>query len=68
MYRTDKQGLIPALLTKWFDERVEYRKLSKKFHEEGDKEKSDYFDRMFRHQIRKNNENIINFKILKKIM
>ena len=30
--------------------------------------KSDYFDRMFRHQIRKNNENIINFKILKKIM
>jgi DNA polymerase elongation subunit (family B) len=45
MYRTDKTGLLPALLKKWFDERVEYRKLSKKFHEEGDKEKSDYFDR-----------------------
>ena len=45
MYRTDKNGLLPALLRKWFDERVEYRKLSKKFHEEGDKEKSDYFDR-----------------------
>ena len=45
MYRTDKDGLLPALLKKWFDERVEYRKLSKKFHEEGDKEKSDYFDR-----------------------
>ena len=45
MYRTDKTGLLPALLRKWFDERVEYRKLSKKFHEEGDKEKSDYFDR-----------------------
>ena len=45
MYRTDKTGLLPALLRKWFDERGEYRKLSKKFHEEGDKEKSDYFDR-----------------------
>ncbi len=45
MYRTDKDGLLPALLRKWFDERVEYRKLSKKFYEEGDKDKSDYFDR-----------------------
>ena len=45
MYRTDKDGLLPALLRKWFDERVEYRKLSKKFHEQGDKEQSDYFDR-----------------------
>ena len=45
MYRTDKDGLLPALLRKWFDERVEYRKLSRKFHEEDDKEKSDYFDR-----------------------
>ena len=45
MYRTDKDGLLPALLKKWFDERVEYRKLSKKFHESGEKEKSDYFDR-----------------------
>ena len=45
MYRTDKDGLLPALLRKWFDERVEYRKLSKKFYEDGDKEKSEYFDR-----------------------
>ena len=45
MYRSDKTGLLPALLRKWFDERVEYRKLSKKFHEEGNKEQSDYFDR-----------------------
>ncbi len=45
MYRTDKNGLLPALLRKWFDERVEYRKLSKKLHEQGDKDKSDYFDR-----------------------
>ena len=45
MYRSDKDGLLSALLRKWFDERVEYRKLSKKFHEQGDKEKSNYFDR-----------------------
>ena len=45
MYRTDKDGLLPALLRKWFDERVEYRKLSKKFHEQNDSVKSDYFDR-----------------------
>jgi len=45
MYRTDKTGLLPALLKKWFDERVEYRKLSKKFYEEGDKRRSEYFDR-----------------------
>jgi len=45
IYRTDKQGLIPALLEKWFNERVEMRKLVKKFHEQGDKEKEQYFDR-----------------------
>jgi len=45
MYRTDKQGLIPALLEKWFNERVEMRKLVKKYHEQGDKEKEQYFDR-----------------------
>jgi DNA polymerase elongation subunit (family B) len=45
LYRTDKQGLIPALLEKWFNERVEMRKLVKKFHDEGDTEKEEYFDR-----------------------
>jgi len=45
MYNTEKQGLIPALLTKWFNERVEFRKLVKKFNAEGDKAKEDYFDR-----------------------
>ena len=45
MYRTDKDGLLPALLRKWFDERVEYRNLSKKFYDAGDKEKSEYFER-----------------------
>ena len=45
IYRTDKQGLIPALLEKWFNERVEMRKLVKKFNEEGDTEREQYFDR-----------------------
>jgi DNA polymerase elongation subunit (family B) len=45
MYRTDKQGLIPALLEKWFNERVEMRKLVKKYNEQGDTEKEEYFDR-----------------------
>ena len=45
LYKTDKQGLIPALLTKWFNERKEYRKLSKKFAEEGDAVRYGYFDR-----------------------
>ena len=45
MYRTDKQGLIPALLTKWFNDRVEMRKLVRKFNDEGDKDKEEYFDR-----------------------
>ena len=45
MYRTDKQGLIPALLEKWFNERVEMRKLVKKYHDEGNKELEQYFDR-----------------------
>ena len=36
VYRTDKKGLNPAILTKWFEQRVEYRKLAKKFADEGD--------------------------------
>ena len=45
LYRNDKAGLIPAILSKWFDERVEYRKLAKKFGNEGNTERYEYFDR-----------------------
>ena len=45
IYRTDKLGLIPAILTKWFEQRVEYRKLAKKFSDEGDDDKYNYFNR-----------------------
>ncbi len=45
LYRTDKKGLIPVLLEKWFNERVEYKRLMKKYGEEGDDEKHGYFKR-----------------------
>jgi len=45
LYRNDKKGLIPSILEKWFDERVEYKRLMKKFNDEGDIDKSQYFNR-----------------------
>ena len=45
IYRNDKTGLIPAILTKWFKQRVEYRELAKKFSDEGDNDKYNYFNR-----------------------
>jgi DNA polymerase elongation subunit (family B) len=45
LYRTDKQGLIPTLLSEWFDKRKEFRKLAKKFGDEGDEEQYGYFNR-----------------------
>ena len=45
LYRNDKKGLIPTLLRKWFDERVEYKRLMKKHGDEGDTEKQGYFKR-----------------------
>ena len=45
LYRNDKKGLMPTLLLKWFDERVEYKRLMKKHGDEGDMEKSGYFKR-----------------------
>jgi len=45
LYRNDKKGLIPTLLKKWFDERVEYKRLMKKFGDEGNTEKQGYFKR-----------------------
>ena len=45
LYRSDKYGLIPTLLTKWFNERKEFRKLAKKFADVGDDDKYEYFNR-----------------------
>ena len=45
MYRYDKKGLVPVLLEKWFNERVEYKRLMKKYGDEGVTDKYEYFKR-----------------------
>ncbi len=45
LYDLSKKGVIPAILEKWFNERVEYRKLAKKYGQEGNDELYGYFDR-----------------------
>ena len=45
LYHLDKKGIIPAILEKWFNERVEYRGLAKKYGKEGNDELHGYFDR-----------------------
>jgi len=46
IYKTDKAGLIPAILDRWFKERVEYKDLRKKFEKENDEAQAAYFDQM----------------------
>lgn len=43
LYRKDKMGCIPEILDIWFNERVEFRKLEKKYGQEGDKEKYAFY-------------------------
>jgi DNA polymerase elongation subunit (family B) len=43
LYRTDTIGCIPGILDLWFQQRVEFRKLEKKFGEEGDQEKYAFY-------------------------
>ena len=43
MYRNDKKGLIPSILEKWFNERVEYKRLMKKYGNEKNTEQYEYF-------------------------
>lgn len=45
VYRKDKSGLIPSLLREWFDQRAKFRKISDEAHENGDYEKSTFYDR-----------------------
>lgn len=44
IYSTDKIGLIPSILVKWFDERKNLRKLAKKYADEKDWEKYEFYD------------------------
>ena len=46
VYDTQIKGFLPSILDKWFNERVEYKNLRKKYEKEGDDAKAEYFDRM----------------------
>jgi DNA polymerase elongation subunit (family B) len=46
VYDTKISGFLPSILNKWFDERVEYKNLRKKYEKEGDEAKAEYYDRM----------------------
>jgi DNA polymerase elongation subunit (family B) len=39
LYKTDEKGVIPSILDEWFDKRVEYKDLMKKYGKEGDSQK-----------------------------
>jgi len=43
LYTQDKPGLIADILDTWFKQRVEFRKLEKKYGEAGDTEKYDFY-------------------------
>ena len=45
IYDLSKKGVIPAILETWFNERVEYRGLAKKYGQEGNDELHGYFNR-----------------------
>jgi DNA polymerase elongation subunit (family B) len=43
LYNQDSPGLIADILSTWFDQRVEFRKLEKKYGEAGDKENYEFY-------------------------
>jgi DNA polymerase elongation subunit (family B) len=43
MYSSDRTGLIPAILSDWFDKRVEYKNEMKKWGNAGDTEKYEFY-------------------------
>jgi len=43
MYKTEVKGIIPAILETWFQERVEYRNLMKKYGDGGNTQMYEYF-------------------------
>jgi DNA polymerase elongation subunit (family B) len=45
LYDTKVKGIIPSILDVWFDQRVEFKKLSKKYEKEGNKELAEFYDR-----------------------
>lgn len=45
LYTTVKKGIIPEVLDRWFEERVEYKNLMKKYKNEGNAELAEFYDR-----------------------
>jgi len=45
LYNTEKMGLMSSILVKWFDDRVDFRNLAKKFADENDDVKYQYFNK-----------------------
>lgn len=45
LYVTDRMGIIPEILDKWFSQRVEFRELMRKNIKEGNKELANYYDK-----------------------
>jgi len=45
LYKTDRKGIIPTILTVWGETRAEYRKLAKDFHNNDDHANFVYYDR-----------------------
>jgi len=48
VYKSKDQqlGIIPIVLNKWFNKRVEYKNLMKKYGKSGDKEKYEFYDKL----------------------
>lgn len=44
IFETEKKGVIPSILSSWFDERVEMRKLEKKYAKENNKEMYQFYN------------------------
>lgn len=44
-YKLKNIGVIPDILDKWFEERIEYRKSAKQYNKEGNKEKEAFYNR-----------------------
>ncbi len=46
VYDKTIKGFLPSILDNWFNERVEYKNLRKKYEKEGNNAKAEYYDRM----------------------
>ena len=46
VYDLNIKGFLPSILDTWFNERVEFKNLRKRYEKEGDTVKAEYFDQM----------------------